>query len=130
MKLRILALGIVLSVGPFAAAMAAVSAAQFPPRTVRDLLAICAPAKDDPMRTAAVSFCTGYVEGAVIVENAHGMQKNAHKLFCLPTPPPSHHQALAAFTAWANAQPSRLDQPAIDGLFTWLAHTYPCSGQM
>ena len=130
MKLRIFALGILLSAGLPAAAMAAVSAAEFPPRTVRDLLAICAPAKDDPMRTAAVSFCTGYVEGAVIVEKAHGMQKNAHPLFCLPTPPPTHHEALVAFTAWADAKPARLDQPAIDGLFTWLAQTYPCAGHM
>lgn len=130
MKLRIFALGVALSAGVSGGAMAAVTAAQFPPRTVRDLLAICAPARDDPMRTASVSYCNGYVAGAVIVEKAHGMQKSAHPLFCLPTPPPTHSQALAAFTTWANAQPSRLDQPAIDGLFTWLALTYPCAGHM
>jgi len=130
MKLRIVALGAVLAVGSSAAALAAAGALQFPPRTVSDLLAICSVGQNDPMRTAAVSYCNGYVTGAVIVEKAHGMQKNAHPLFCLPTPPPTHSQALAAFGTWAHAQPSRLDQPAIDGLFTWLAETYPCANRM
>lgn len=130
MRFQIVVLGITFSAVLSIAAAAAVTASQFPPRTVRDLIGICAPANNDPMRTAAVSYCNGYVTGAVIVEKANGMQKNAHPLFCLPTPPPTHSQALAAFTAWANAQPARLGEPAIDGLFTYLAATYPCAGQM
>jgi Rap1a immunity proteins len=103
---------------------------QVPPRTVRDLLALCSAGRGDATQMAAVAFCNGYVEGAVIVEKAHGMEKNAHPLFCLPSPPPTHNQALAAFTTWADAQPTRLDKPAIDGLFTWLAETYPCGKHM
>jgi hypothetical protein len=36
-----------------------VRVSQFPPRTVRDLIEICAPAKDDPMMTAAINCCHG-----------------------------------------------------------------------
>jgi len=67
------------------AASAAVSESQFPPQTVADLIAICAPAKDDPLFTAAVNFCHGYVEGAVDVEEAHEGQRGGRKLFGAPS---------------------------------------------
>ena len=107
-------------------AKAALTAAQFPPATVRDLIAICSPAQDDPMMTAAVNYCHGYAEGAVIVEEAHESQRRARKLFCLPTPRPPSGKELVDFTAWANAEPSRLNQPAVDGMFLYLAQKYPC----
>src|SRR5437764_15418998 len=69
-------------------ALAAVTESQFPPGTVRDLIAICSADKDDPRMTAAVNFCHGFVEGAVIVEEANESHKGARKLFCLPTPRP------------------------------------------
>jgi len=106
--------------------MATVSESQFPPRTVGDLIAICEPAKDDPLMTAAVNFCHGYAEGAVIVEEAHEMQRGGRKLFCLPTPKPPRGSELASFIAWANERPSRLEMPAIDGMFIYLAGKYPC----
>lgn len=56
---------------PPTAVPAAVTNAQFPPNTVGDLIAICAADKDDPRMTAAVNFCHGFVEGAVIVEEAN-----------------------------------------------------------
>ncbi len=130
MKLRMAALGIVLSVGSAGGALAAGTGANFPPKTVRDLLTICMAPKSDPMMMAEVGFCHGYVEGAVIVEMAHEKQKNAHVMFCIPSPPPKHRQVMASFAAWADAQPARLDQPAIDGLFTYLAQTYPCARPM
>jgi hypothetical protein len=109
-----------------ATAAAAVSASQAPPRTAADLIAICAPAKDDPLMTAAVNFCQGYVEGAVDVEEAHEARPGARKLFCLPTPRPPRGSELTRFIAWANARPSRLEMPAIDGMFIYLAEKYPC----
>jgi hypothetical protein len=107
-------------------ASAAVSESQFPPRTVADLIAICAPAKDDPLMTAAVNFCHGYAEGAVDVEEAHEMQRGGRKLFCLPTPRPPRGSELTSFIAWANERPARLDMGAIDGMFIYLAERYPC----
>jgi len=107
-------------------ARAAVTESQFPPQTVRDLIAICGPALDDPLRTAAINFCQGYVQGAVIVEEAHASQRGGRKLFCLPDPRPPAGSELTRFVAWANEQPSRLDQGAVDGMFLYLAQKYPC----
>ena len=87
MRWRCLLFGVVLVFGDAATAPAAVTESDFPPGTVRDLIAICAPEPSDPMMTAAVNFCHGFVEGAVIVEEAHEAQRGARKLFCLPTPP-------------------------------------------
>jgi hypothetical protein len=102
-------------------APAAVTESEFPPNTVRDLIAICAADKDDPRMTAAVNFCHGFVEGAVIVEEANESHKGARKLFCLPSPRPPRGSELINFTAWANEQQARLDMPSIDGIFIYLA---------
>ena len=126
MKFGVLALAAGLLAGAATGASAAVSESQFPPQTVTDLIAICAPAKDDPLMTAAVNFCHGYVEGAVDVEQAHEARRGARRLFCLPTPRPPRGSELTSFIAWANQKPTRLQMPAIDGMFIYLAEKYPC----
>jgi len=125
MKAAGAAFGVVLMAGATIAS-AAVTESQFPPRTVRDLIEICAPAKEDPMMTAAINYCHGFAEGAVIVEEAHEGQRDVRKLFCLPSPRPASGSEITKFITWANAMPSRLDEPAIDGMFIYLAETYPC----
>jgi hypothetical protein len=107
-------------------ASAALTESQFPPKTVADLIAICAPDKSDPMMTAAVNYCHGFAEGSVIVEKANESHRGARKLFCLPNPPPSSGAELTSFVAWANQEPSRLKAPAVDGMFLYLATKYPC----
>ena len=133
MRSRCLLLGAGLLVGatvtPLTLAPAAVTDAQFPPNTVRDLIAICAPAPDDPRMTASVNFCHGFVEGAVIVEEANEARKGVPKLFCLPSPRPPRGSELANFTIWANQQPARLDMPSIDGVFIYLAERFPCPAE-
>ena len=129
MRSTSLVFGTVLMVIGATAASAAVTESEFPPNTVRDLIAICSPDNNDPMITAAVNFCHGYAEGAVDVEEAHEAQKGARKLFCLPTPRPPRGSELTSFTAWANEQPARLDMPAIDGMFIYLAGKYPCPAE-
>ena len=96
---------------------------------MRDLIAICAPDKTDPLYTAAVNFCHGLAEGAVIVEEAHERQRGGRKLFCLPSPPPPRGSEIDSFVAWANERPARLDMPAIDGMFIYLAGKYPCPAE-
>ena len=108
---------------------AAVTDAQFPPNNVRDLIAICAPTPDDPRMTASVNFCHGFVEGAVIVEEANEARKGVPRLFCLPSPRPPRGSELANFTIWANQQPSRLDMPSIDGVFVYLMQKFPCPAE-
>jgi Rap1a immunity proteins len=126
MKRAFLPLGVALAAGLASSAFAVVSDSQFPPQTVRDLIAVCSPSQDDPRMTGAINYCHGFAEGAVIVEIAHGDQRHGRKLFCLPSPPPPSGSELTSFIAWANQVPSRLDEPAIDGMFLYLAQKYPC----
>jgi hypothetical protein len=107
-------------------AQAALTDSQFPPKTVADMIAICAPDKSDPMMTAAMNYCHGFAEGSVIVEMAHQTQRGGRKLFCLPHPAPASDAELTSFVAWANQEPQRLKQPAVDGMFLYLAAKYPC----
>ncbi|HTW27970.1 MAG TPA: Rap1a/Tai family immunity protein [Acetobacteraceae bacterium] len=116
-----------MSVAVTVPALAAVTRDEFPPKSVRQLIEICSASKGDPMMTAAVNFCQGYVEGAIDVEEADTARFHRRPLFCLPSPPPSHDEALAAFTSWAGADPERMDRPALDGVFAYLAETYPCA---
>jgi len=125
MKIAGPALGVALTVGATIAS-ATVTESQFPPRTVRDLIEICAPAREDPKMTAAINYCHGFAQGAVAVEEAHGDHRDVRKLFCLPSPRPASGSEITKFISWANALPSRLDEPAIDGMFIYLAETYPC----
>lgn len=125
MKLHTVALGVALTVSATIAS-ANVTESQFPPSTVRDLIEICSPAKEDPMMTAAINYCHGFAQGAVLVEEAHEGQQGARKLFCLPSPRPPAGSELTKFITWANAVPSRLDEPAVDGMFIYLAEAYPC----
>lgn len=77
--------------------------------------------------TAARNFCQGFTEGAV--EVALGYEASARpnrQPFCLPTPRPSHDEAVVQFDAWANADPKRLDEPPSVGLMRFLVHQYPC----
>ena len=112
---------------PSLRASAAVTESEFPPNSVRELIAICAPDKDDPAMTAAVNFCQGFVEGAVVVEEANEARKGARKLLCLPSPRPPRGTELANFITWANQLPGRLDMPSIDGVFIYLAEKFPCT---
>ena len=78
MKLKSLFLASVILAGPLAA-RAAVTESEFPPKTVRQLVDIGTDGKDDPMMTAAVNYCHGFAEGAVIVETAHEAQRGGRK---------------------------------------------------
>jgi hypothetical protein len=123
----ILGAGILSAFGNTGSAMAAVTQDQFPPKTTRDLIAICTAAKDDPLMVAAVNFCQGFAEGVVEVGEAYATTvPAARKPFCLPTPAPTQDAALAAFTTWANADPTRLDQSAVVGLLRFVTTAYPC----
>ena len=57
MRFRASVLAAVLIAAGGSGASAAVSESQFPPHTVADLTAICAPAKDDPRLVPGVLFC-------------------------------------------------------------------------
>ena len=100
---------------------------RFPPQTTGDLVALCSADKEDPLMTAAVNFCQGFTEGAVEMALGYEATTRAEQEpFCLPTPRPSHNDAMAQFVAWANADPKRLEDPPVIGLLRFWIQQYPC----
>jgi hypothetical protein len=109
------------------AAQAVVTEAQFPPKTTADLVALCSETRNDAMTAAALSYCHGYFEGAVEVALGYeAVSPPSHEPFCLPSPRPTNNEAVTRFVSWANADPRRLDEPALVGLLSYLTQQYPC----
>jgi hypothetical protein len=84
----------------------------------------CAP--DNAIGTAAVNFCEGFAQGAVLVEMQNMAAFRGPKLFCMPNPPPTRNEALSEFVQWARALPDRMATASTDGLFRFLNERYPC----
>ena len=128
MRLGVLAAGAALFSGlASSAASAAITQDNFPPKNTADLVALCSAQRSDPLFAAAINYCQGFVEGAVetaLSYAAVGLQ--SHRPFCLPSPPPALDQAVSDFASWATSDPTRLDQPALVGLISYLIDRHPC----
>jgi len=104
----------------------AATEANFSANTTGDLVALCTATPDNPIGTAAINFCEGFAQGAVLVEMQNQAAFRGPKLFCMPNPPPSRSQALNDFVNWARSASDRLAQSSTDGLFRFLSERYPC----
>jgi Rap1a immunity proteins len=107
-------------------ARAAVTEDDFLLRNTGDLVDVCTATQADPMYTAAVNFCQGFGVGVFRVLQEEDMARRSRHLFCLPNPPPTRNEGLAAFVQWAKADASRMSQPAADGIAAFLADQYKC----
>ena len=107
-------------------ALQAATEANFGAATTGDLVELCTAAPDSAMGTAAVNFCEGFAQGAVLVEMQNQAAFRGPKLFCMPNPPPSRNEALSEFVKWARASPDRMSATSTDGLFRFLSERYPC----
>ena len=105
----------------------AATEANFSARTTGDLVELCTATPDNALGTAAVNFCEGFAQGAVLVEMQNMAAFRGPKLFCIPNPPPSRDQALSEFINWARVSPDRMSASSTDGLFRFLSERYPCS---
>jgi hypothetical protein len=104
----------------------AATEANFAANTTADLVELCAAVPDNAIGTAAVNFCEGFAQGAVLVEMQNMSAFRGPKLFCLPAPPPSRNEALSEFVKWARASPDRMSVSSTDGFFRFLSERYPC----
>ena len=104
----------------------AATEANFGANTTGDLVELCTATPDNPIGTAAVNFCEGFAQGAVLVEMQNQAAFRGPKLFCMPNPPPSRNQAVNDFVNWARSSPDRLAQSSTVGLFRFLSERYPC----
>jgi hypothetical protein len=104
----------------------AATEANFGARTTGDLVELCTATPDNAIGTAALNFCEGFAQGAVLVEMQNQAGFRGPKLFCLPNPPPSRDAALSEFVNWARSSPDRSALSSTDGLFRFLSERYPC----
>lgn len=108
------------------AASAAVTQDSFLLRNTGDLVDLCSAPQTDPLYTAAVNFCHGFGVGVVRTLQDQDAASRSRRLFCFPNPAPTRNEAVARFVQWANADPSRLQMSAEDGIATYLSQQYPC----
>jgi Rap1a immunity proteins len=104
----------------------AATEANFGAQTTGDLVELCAATPDNAIGTAAVNFCEGFAQGAVLVEMQNIAAFRGAKLFCMPNPPPSRNEAVSEFVNWARMSPDRMSASSTDGLFRFLSERYPC----
>jgi hypothetical protein len=113
--------------GAAAAQPAPLDPGRFEVRSLGDLVEICRIGSNSPHSLEAVGYCNGYGRGALDDRRAV-VPANAPPLFCAPagTEPGTMR---ARFVAWADANPARLAGPAVEGVFAFLAATFPCTTQ-
>jgi hypothetical protein len=113
-----------------AADAGAVSVDDFRVRTAQDLLDLCSVGPDDPHAVEAIHFCHGFASGAWnYYEAVHTGPEAEPNFVCLPEPPPTRAEAIAAFVAWAQTNPAYMKEAAVDVLFRYLAQKWPCLKQ-
>jgi hypothetical protein len=88
---------------------------EFRRATTADLVNLCSAAPDNAIGTAAVNFCEGFAQGAVLVEMQNMAAFRGPKLFCMPNPPPTCNEALSEFVQWARASPDRMAASSTEG---------------
>lgn len=94
--------------------------------STRQLLTACAAGPGASDR--GTDFCDGFIVGAGLF---YLELRRAEKIpaWACPEPVPDLPEIRRAFIAWAEANPERLGEPAIDGFWRAMAETYPCAAQ-
>jgi hypothetical protein len=95
-------------------------------KTAEDIADLCSTPATDPVYTAAVNFCHGYLVGAFGFYQAL-MAKPGHRAFvCVPEPKPSRNVVIDRLLAWLKAHPEYRGENPINATFKFLAEAYPC----
>lgn len=118
-----LALGFLASLGLPAQA---VTPDQFVVHNTRDIIELCTTAKTDPLYTAAINFCQGYLIGSYHYQEALYSGPGIKPVVCFPEPKPTRDEGIARYIDWAKAHPEFADDRAVETLSRFLAETWPC----
>src|SRR5262249_11923376 len=109
-----------------AASGEAATTENFQVKNTQDLVELCAVQRGDPVAQQAIHFCEGYLIGVYHYHQALTTGRGQAPVFCPTGALPTRDQAVGMFVTWARANPQRMDEPAIDGLFRWATETWPC----
>jgi hypothetical protein len=106
--------------------MANPSESDFRVTATGDLVRLCEAAPTDATGIAALHFCHGFAVGAYQYHQIAAAAENKPPLICEPNPRPSRNEAIAGFVSWARQNPSAMSAPPVEGMFRYLAQSYPC----
>ena len=109
-------------------ASAAVTQSDFVLTTTQDLYDVCSVGPDDPLRPQALSFCEGFIVGAVSYHDAISDRKNLKRFFCYQ-PSDTRDQGIKAFVDWAAAHQQDqkyMNEPPVIGVVRAFAAKWPC----
>src|SRR5262249_42780541 len=110
-----------------ATAGAAVTEADFQLRSTGDLVDLCTAAPSDPMGTAALNFCHGFVLGVYRVLEEENAAKRMVKLYCVPDGPmPTRNEAIADLVQWAKGNADAMAASPSDAIALYITKKYPC----
>ena len=104
----------------------AVTPDQFIVHDTRDIIELCTTPKTDPLYTAAIHFCHGYLVGAYQYQEALYSGPGLKPVVCPPEPKPTRNEAIAQYIEWAKAHPEYGNDRAVNTSAKFLAETWPC----
>jgi hypothetical protein len=94
-------------------------------RNTRDLVDLCTTPESDPLYTAAINFCHGYLVAAFHYHEELNA-KAKHKNLCLPNPRPTRTEGVRHFIEWTKANPQYDDEAPVETLVKFLVEKWPC----
>ena len=92
----------------------------FQVRTAADLVDLCDTDPSSVHYIAAIHFCQGFGIGAYQYYAAQVTEDPSTRFVCIPNPPPTRNEAMAAFVGWARAHPKYMNDAPVDTLFRYL----------
>lgn len=104
----------------------AVTSEDFLVADTQDVVDICTTPETDPMYTAAIAFCQGYLVGAYQYHLALFGNGKSHPVVCLTEPKPTRSQAIERFIAWVKGHPEYGREKPAESLTKFLVDTWPC----
>ena len=105
-----------------------VKAEHFKGETVGSIVKLCSASEDTDAGKYAIGFCYGWIEGldqfydALLADERFDVQPIA-----CPGTEASRDNTRAAFVSWAEADPTRMNMPALEGMIGAVKEAYPCN---
>lgn len=94
--------------------------------TTEQIVTLCGADPATPKGAADLGFCQGYIVGVYHFTEELARGPKGKRTICVPEPRPDMPTAVAAFRAWAAANPLYLSTPPVEGVLRWASSAYPC----
>ena len=104
----------------------AVTPEHFVVRNTQELIDVCSTPPTDPLYTAAIHFCHGYLVWAYHYQESLFSGPGVKQVVCFTEPKPSRNEGIAKYIQWAKARPEYAKDRAVDSFSKFLAETWPC----